>query len=103
MSQLRYHQRAYFRTSQTDAESFHPYALSILSICLVTFLLYGLQNTLITSSSISGSTIAAVKLRCTDFAGALKLANCDKEKISNADVPSGDSYTLEQDLHNFTN
>lgn len=51
MGQLRYYKRAYFRSAETDVDSFRTYLIKIVWIVLITFVAYGIQN-LITSRDV---------------------------------------------------
>jgi hypothetical protein len=104
MSQLRYHKRAYFRSSQSDAESFKPYFIAIIAIIALTFLGVGIQNTVISGFKFD-KTSAALQLRCKqNFTTEINITNCT---VANKNLPSIlyaiNSPSVEQDLHKLIN
>ncbi len=43
MGQLQYNHRSYFRSSESEAESFRPYLVSIIAIVVFTWVVVGIQ------------------------------------------------------------
>ena len=105
MSQLRYHKRTYFRSSQTDADSFQPYFAAIVSIVVLTFVAVGIQNTIVSGLQFGKTSSAALQLRCKHaYNSELNISDCS---VANANLPSIlyaiNSPAGEHDLHKLIN
>lgn len=66
MGQLRYYKRAYFRSAETDVDSFRPYFHKIVWIILITFVAYGIQTVITKQINVSASQNIPIALICDE-------------------------------------
>jgi hypothetical protein len=96
MSHLRYLKRTYARSSHTEAESFRPYFLAIVSIVFVTYFAVGVQNTVESINNFGGYSLASRQHLCK----ISNLSACALETTQNKTDTHG---VLEQDLQSPIN
>lgn len=100
MGQLRYNKRTYFRSSQSDAESFRPYFLAIMCIVFLTFVAVGIQNLVISGNAFGESTSEPLSAICKED---LLDGTCPNTKITLQSTNYFDLALSLQRAHNATN
>ena len=101
MSHLKYSQGTYFRSAQTDAESFRPYLLSMLSIVFVTFFAVGVQTTVVNIHNSGTYSLGIDQTLCRDLSNIYTCLEMQKEENTKGYL-EGD-LPLEQDLQRLIN